>query len=146
MTRRRLPLTLLACTAGLAAAWPAVADSSAGPVKIHATVHMLPGGGAVVLQAGTFSGTPLGRGTVKVRTRVGAGRGSTVSFVLANRRGTVSGTGDCAVTFKGSQILYRGTAKITGGTGAFRRLRADHLRVSGRGDIAGEKFIVDIAG
>jgi hypothetical protein len=143
--RRSLPAVACALAAA-AAAWPTAADSAVQPVDIHATVRMLPGGGATLVQEGTFAGAPLGRGHVRVRTRVGAGRGSVVTFVLSNGRGSVRGSGDVAVTFKGSLILYRGTAKITGGTGAFRAMRASSLRVSGRGDIAGERFVVDIAG
>jgi hypothetical protein len=142
----RLPLSATACALAVAAAWPAAADSAVQPVNIHATVRMLPGGGATLVQEGTFAGAPLGRGKVRVRTRVGAGKGSVVTFVLSNSRGSVRGSGDVAVQFKGSLILYRGTAKITGGTGAFRGLRARSLRVSGRGDIAGERFVVNIAG
>jgi hypothetical protein len=143
---RRCSLPAVACALAVAAAWPTAADSAVQSVNIHATVRMLPGGGATLVQEGTFAGAPLGRGDVRVRTRVGAGRGSVVTFVLSNGRGSVRGSGDVAVTFKGSLILYRGTAKITGGTGAFRGMRASSLRVSGRGDIAGEKFVVDIAG
>jgi len=142
---RRLRLAALACSVGVAAAVPATA-TSATAVRIHATVHMLPGGGATVLQRGTFSGAPLGRGTVRVTTHVGQGRGSVVDFVLTNGRGSVRGTGDCAITFKGSQILYRGTARFTRGSGAYRKLRASRLTVSGRGDLDGGKFIVDITG
>jgi hypothetical protein len=143
---RRLRLPAIACALALTAAWPAAADSAVQSVNIRATVRMLPGGGATLLQEGTFAGAPLGRGNVRVRTHVGAGRGSVVSFVLSNSRGSVRGSGDVAVTFKGSLILYRGTAKISGGTGAFRGLRARSLRVSGRGDIAGERFVVNLAG
>jgi hypothetical protein len=137
-------LTALACSAGLAAAAPAIASSSATKVNIRATVHLVPEWGATLVQKGTFSGAPLGRGSVTVRTTIGAGRGATVTFVMSNRRGTVRGRGDCAVEFKGTRIIYHGTARITGGTGAFRGLRIRHLKVSGHGDIGGENFIVNV--
>jgi hypothetical protein len=138
-------LTALACSAGLFAAAPATASSGATKVEIRATVHLVPARGATLVQKGTFSGAPLGRGSVTVRTTIGAGRGAKVAFVMSNRRGTARGTGNCAVEFKGTQIIYHGTAQITGGTGAFRGLRVRGLKVSGHGDIAGESFIVDVA-
>jgi hypothetical protein len=137
-------LTSLACTAGLFAAAPAIASSPATKVKIRATVHLVPEGGATLVQKGTFSGAPLGRGSVTVRTTLGAGGGATVTFVMSNRRGTARGRGNCAVEFKGTQIIDHGTAR-TGGTGAFRGLRVRGLKVSGHGGIAGENFIVDVA-
>ena len=142
MTRRAVP----ALVAVLALAFPAAAGSAVRRLDVHATVKMLPGGGATLLQAGTFSGTPLGRGKVRVRTAVGQGRGSVVTFRLYNARGSVTGRGDCAVTFKGSLILYRGVATITGGTGAFRRMRARKLTVSGRGELSSERFAVNLSG
>src|SRR4029079_378310 len=131
MTVRR-PFIALARALMLAAP-PLAHARSAVRLNIHASVKMLPGGGSTLLQAGTFSGAPLGRGTVRVRTFVGKGRGSVVRFEMKNRRGSVRGTGDCAVSFKGSLILYRGVAKITSGSGAFARMRANHLTVTGRG-------------
>ena len=50
------------------------------------------------------------------------------------------------MTFKGSKILYKGTAKITSGSGAFRHMRAKGLRVSGSGSISGERFVVRLTG
>ena len=144
MTLRRLAVSLAGALL-LSAALPAGAGS-AQRLNIRASVRMLPGGGSTLLQAGTFSGAPLGRGTVRVRTFVGKGRGSVVRFELRNRRGSVRGTGDCAVNFKGSLILYRGTANITSGTGAFRRLRARGLLVTGRGELSGDRFSVNLSG
>ena len=144
MTFRRLGASL--CGALLFSAAAPAGAGSAQRLSVHATVRMLPGGGSTLLQAGTFSGVPLGRGTVRVRTFVGKGRGSVVRFELKNRRGSVRGTGDCAVTFKGSLILYRGVAKITSGTGAFSRLRASGLLVTGRGELSGDRFSVNLSG
>jgi hypothetical protein len=129
-----------------ALAFPAQAGSAVQRLDIKASVKMLPGGGATLIQAGTFAGTPLGRGNVRVRTAVGQGRGSVVSFTLSNSRGTVSGRGDCAVTFKGSLILYKGVATITRGTGAFRGMHGRGLSVSGRGELSSERFQVNLSG
>jgi hypothetical protein len=143
---RRIPVAALAALALAGAAVPATAGSAVQRLDVRANVKMLPGGGATTLQEGTFTGAPLGGGRVRVRTTVGQGRGSTMIFVLSNRRGSVSGRGDVAVNFKGSLILYKGTATITRGTGAYRSMRARHLRVSGHGEISSETFLVALAG
>jgi hypothetical protein len=143
-TRLRLPLLVAALA--LAAAVPQTATAATRSVDVRASVKMLPGGGASLLQSGTFSGAPFGRGKVTVRTFVGRGRGSVVRFRFVTSRGTVTGTGDCAVDFRGSQILYRGTATITGGSGAYRHARGRGLRVSGRGELSGERFKVRLTG
>jgi hypothetical protein len=146
MTALRTSVAALLCLVAAAAAWPASAPAATQSLDVRVSVRTLPGGGATLLQQGTFSGAPLGRGDVRVRTAVGQGRGSVVSFVLSNRRGTVRGTGDVAVTFKGTLILYAGNARITGGTGAYSGMHGDGLRVTGQGELSGEQFFVHLAG
>jgi hypothetical protein len=143
---RRPSICAIAALASIAAAWPAIAHGAEAPLNIRAKVHMLAGGRSTLTQAGTFTGAPMGRGNVRVRTNVGRGDGSIISFVFSNGRGTLRGTSDCAVTFKGSQVRYRGTAKITGGTGAYRGMRSSQLRVSGHGELADENFLVSLVG
>jgi hypothetical protein len=143
---RRLSLSAIAVLASVAAAWPAIADSAQVPLKIKAKVHMLAGGGTTLTQAGTFTGAPMGHGKVRVRTSVGGGPRSVITFVFSNSRGTLRGRSDCAVTFKGSQVRYGGTAKITGGTGAYRGMRSSRISVSGHGDLADENFLVSLTG
>jgi hypothetical protein len=142
---RRLVLAGAGCAA-LFALTPATAPAAVRPFDIRADVKMLPGGGSTLVQVGRFSGKPLGRGKVRVRTYVGQGRGSVVRFRLSTSRGSVTGTGDCAVRFSGSLILYNGTAKVTGGTGAYRTMRGDNLRVTGRGELSGDRFVVRVSG
>lgn len=143
---RRLPICAIAALTSVAAASPAMAHRASKPLNIRARVHMLAGGSSTLSQAGTFTGAPMGRGKVRVRTNVGRGDGSIITFVFSNSRGTLRGTSDCAVTFKGSQVRYRGTAKITGGTGAYRGMRSSRLRVSGHGELADENFLVSLVG
>jgi hypothetical protein len=143
---RRTPVLAAAAAATLAATLPSAPADGAQRLDVTSTVRMLPGGGATLVQEGTFAGRPLGRGKVRVRTQVGKGRGSVVRFTMRNSRGSITGTGDVAVTFKGSLILYQGTAKIISGTGKFRRMRASGLRVSGRGRVSGERFVVRLTG
>jgi hypothetical protein len=125
---------------------PSATEAGVRNLDIRASVKMLPGGGSSLMQAGTFIGAPLGSGKVRVRTFVGQGRGSVVRFEMWNSRGKIRGTGDCAVKFKGSLIIYSGTAKITAGTGAYRTMRGRGLRVSGRGTLSSERFTVRLSG
>jgi hypothetical protein len=81
-----------------------------------------------------------------VSTDVGRGRGAVVRFSMANRHGRVWGSGDVKVRFRGSTVVYEGSARITGGDGAFRRIRGHGLHVSGRGDLTGSGFAVHLAG
>jgi hypothetical protein len=143
---RRTPVLALTGACALALVAPGTPSGAAQRLDVTATVRMLPGGGATLIQEGTFAGAPLGRGKVRVRTQVGKGRGSLVRFTMRNSRGSVTGVGDVAVTFKGSSILYNGTAKITSGSGRFRGMRAGRLRVSGRGKVSGDKFVVRLTG
>jgi hypothetical protein len=102
--------------------------------------------GATLRQSGPFSGTPLGPGTVKVTTKVGAGKGARVSFRLLNRHGQVWGSGDVRLTFRGSKVTYTGSARITGGSGAFSRMRGSGLRLTGGGDMTGSRFPIRLTG
>jgi hypothetical protein len=140
------PPLLTAVVLLLLALFPATAGSAVSRLDIRANVRMVPGGGATLLQEGSFSGAPLGRGRVRTRTRIGRGRGSVVRFVMTTRRGTVSGTGDCSTTFKGSNVSYACTASITAGTGAYRRMRGRGLRVTGRGSVSSERWTLRMTG
>jgi hypothetical protein len=104
------------------------------------------GGGATLRQQGSFSGAPLGAGSLSVSTDIGRGSGAVVRFSMANARGRVWGSGDVRVTFRGSTVIYDGSARITGGAGAFSRIRCRGLHVSGRGDLTGSRFAVHLAG
>jgi hypothetical protein len=145
-----LRLSAFAVTAvallGLAAGRPPVAESATRALDITNVVHPVDDGGDTLRQRGTFAGAPLGSGTVNLVTKVGEGDGATVTFSMVNARGSVQGTGNLSLQFKGATIIYRGTAKITRGTGAFRSIRAKGLRVSGSGPLSGETFKVRMTG
>jgi hypothetical protein len=102
--------------------------------------------GATLRQSGPFNGTPLGPGTVTVTTAVGQGSGARVSFKMVNRRGQIWGTGDVKLSFRGSKVSYDGTARITGGSGAFRNVRGSGLRLTGGGDLTGTRFPLRLTG
>ena len=141
MTTRKLTLATLAALALTAA--PAQAAQT---FDVSGQVRMLPGGGSTLRQTGSFSGTPVGRGTVNVATQVGRGHGALVSFRMFNARGQILGSSDVKVTFRGSTVSYSGVARITRGTGAFSRLGGSRLRISGRGDMTGSRFPLRLIG
>lgn len=139
------PLTVGA----LAAAWLGLAAAQAQATQrfdISGQVNAPDNSGATLHQSGPFSGTPLGSGTLKVTTAVGEGKGARVSFRMFNRRGQVWGTGDVKLTFRGSTVSYDGSARITGGSGAFSRIRGSGLRLTGGGDLTGSRFPLRLTG
>jgi hypothetical protein len=102
--------------------------------------------GATLRQSGPFSGTPLGPGTVNVTTTIGVGQGARVTFRMFNLRGQIWGTGDVKLTFRGSRVSYDGTARITGGSGTFARMRGNGLHLTGGGDMTGTRFPLRLTG
>ena len=102
--------------------------------------------GATLRQSGPFSGAPFGSGTLNVTTAVGEGKGARVSFKMFNRRGQVWGSGDVKLAFRGSKVTYSGSARITGGSGTFSRMRGSGLRLTGGGDMTGSRFPIRLTG
>jgi hypothetical protein len=137
---------LLGCLAA-AASTPSPAVAAEQAFDVTASVRLVPGKGATLIQRGTFSGTPVGRGTIRLRTRLGQGDGATFSFVMRTRRGTLHGSGSVALDFRGQTVVYHGTADITHGGGAYAGHRARGLRVSGSGPLHGDRgFSFRLAG
>jgi hypothetical protein len=147
-TRLARPLAAAMLSACICAAAYAPAPAAAAdlPFDVTATVHLVPGRGATLIQRGAFSGTPLGRGKIRLRTRLGQGDGATFSFVMRTRRGTLHGSGTVALDFRGPSVAYHGTADITQGGGAYSGRRARGLRVSGSGKLEGDDFSFRLSG
>jgi hypothetical protein len=143
MITRTLTMTALAA-AGLGLA--ATQARAAQGLDISGQVNAPNNNGTTLRQSGPFRGTPLGQGTLNVTTAIGEGKGARVSFRMFNRRGQVWGTGDVKLTFRGSRVSYSGTARITGGSGAFSRLRGSGLRLTGGGDLTGSRFPLRLTG
>jgi hypothetical protein len=143
MITRTLTMTALAA-AGLGLA--ATQARAAHRLDISGQVNAPNNNGTTLRQSGPFRGTPLGQGTLNVTTAIGEGKGARVSFRMFNRRGQVWGTGDVRLTFRGSRVSYSGTARITGGSGAFSRVRGSGLRLTGGGDLTGSRFPLRLTG
>ena len=145
-TKTLLTLAALACVAAAGLSRPPAAPAVTSELDVLATVRLIPGRGATLAQSGTFSGSPVGGGKIRLSTRLGQGSGAVFSFVMSSPRGTLRGSGSIALTFRGSTVSYSGTASITGGTGAFARHRARGLRVSGRELLDTDTFRFRMAG
>src|SRR3954453_15517570 len=143
MINRTLTLAALAA-AGLGLA--ATQAQATQRFDISGQVNAPDNSGSTLRQSGPFSGTPLGSGPLNVATAVGEGKGARVSFRMFNRRGQVWGTGDVKLTFRGSRVSYDGTAKVTGGSGAFARMRGSGLHLTGGGDMTGTRFPLHLTG
>jgi hypothetical protein len=137
---------LLACGLAIAAVAAPAAQAASGPLSIDGRVRQTGQSGADLLQQGRFAGSPLGSGRLDVRTTIGEGRGALVNFLMTTSRGSVRGYGNVTVTFRGSLVIYSGTARIVRGRGVFRHMRARRLRVSGRGVLSSDTFAVHIRG
>ena len=143
MITRTLTVAAVA-TAGLGIA---VAQAHAAQrFDVSGQVNAPNNSGATLHQSGPFSGTPLGAGTATVTTTVGQGSGARVSFKMVNRRGQIWGTGDVKLSFRGAKVSYAGTARITGGSGAFSKVRGSGLQLMWGGDLTGTRFPLRLTG
>ncbi len=114
-------------------------------LDLAVSIGLVPGSGSTLTYKGTFTGKPLGHGTVTLGSRLGGG-GATVKYVLTTGLGTISGAGAVKVIYSGSQISYDGTATVTNGTGAYRNVRSRGLRISGSGSATPDRVTLRLAG
>jgi hypothetical protein len=135
-----------ACLLGLASARPQPAAAGMAPLDLRVSVSLAPGSGSTLHYRGTFTGAPLGRGKVDLRTRLGGGGDAKVSYTLSNSRGSISGSANVTLTYSGSTVSYKGAASITRGTGSYRRVRSHTLRISGRAGLTAERVTLSLSG
>lgn len=147
--RTRIGSTALAAVAA-AALIGAPAASAAKTYKINASgqVKLTKREPATkkIEQKGTVTGSPFGRGTLTLRSKLAARRTLEFSIRLVTPHGTVTGTGRATLKASGSQADYTGTVRITGGTRRYSRISRSNLRVSGVGDSAARTTTVRITG
>jgi hypothetical protein len=138
---RRLALAAVlgVCLFGLASAW-------AQSMDLRVSVALAPGSGSTLEYRGTFTGAPLGRGKVDLRTRLGGAGSATVSYTMSTSRGTISGSANVTLAYSGSTVTYKGRASITKGTGAYRRVRSRTLRIAGRAGLTAERVTLSLSG
>jgi hypothetical protein len=116
------------------------------PVSLTARTRTVDSGpGGMVEDQGTIKGTPFGRGTIDLKGTLGHGL-LDGTFRMAFRRGEVRGTVHAPFTIANAQITFRGHARITGGTGAFRGIRAHGLGVTDTNTLDGQNGKVAVEG
>jgi hypothetical protein len=94
---------------------------------------------------GTLTGSPFGRGTVEIVVTLAGGR-ATGSFRMLFAKGSITGTVDMPFTIEGGEIDFRGTARFTGGTGAYRGISSGALAVHDHNTLDGQNGVVSLEG
>jgi hypothetical protein len=94
---------------------------------------------------GTVSGTPFGKGKIDILVQLTGGK-ATGTFRLTYAKGSVTGTVDMPFTITGGEIDFRGTARITGGTGAYRGITSGTLQAHDHNTLDGQNGVVEVTG
>lgn len=123
----------------------AAAAPSRHLVSSTEVVHITSQHGSTIVQQGLVTGSPISNGTVVVRAHV-AGGPVTSSFTVDGADGSVTGRATVQLLVTGGTVTYHGTARLTGGTGRYTRVRAPQLTVAGSGDIRGTRMIIHVSG
>ena len=122
-----------------------------GPRKRHqlsltgATRTVPPATPGTIEDRGTIRGTPFGRGSVAI---VGTVKDLVLSatFRLTYPSGSVYGTATMPFTIDLSGIHFRGTSRITGGTGAYRGISSGNLKTRDDNTLDGQHGVVTLKG
>jgi hypothetical protein len=94
---------------------------------------------------GTVTGTPFGKGTVEIVVTLKDGK-ATGTFRMLFRKGSVTGTIDMPFTISGGEIDFRGTARLTSGTGAYRGITSGALQAHDHNTLDGQNGVVTVTG
>jgi hypothetical protein len=94
---------------------------------------------------GTIRGKPFGRGKVTVIGKLADGRFSG-TFTIVGRRGSVSGKVSMPFTIGDGHIHFKGTARFTAGTGAFRGISRRKLTVRDTNTLDGQNGRLSVSG
>ncbi len=71
---------------------------------------------------------------------------ATGTFGMLFAGGSVSGTIDMPFTIEGDEIDFRGTARITGGTGAYRGISSGALQAHDHNTLDGQNGVASVRG
>ena len=104
-----------------------------------------PGAGQIEDQ-GTITGKPFGSGTVSLVATFGPNSTMTAKFTISNDRGTAFGTAQTSYVIDGSQIKFTGKARLDGGTGRYRGIRARGLEVVDENTLDGQNGTLTLTG
>lgn len=109
------------------------------------TRNVPPATAGTVEDHGTVTGMPFGRGSVVVVGTLAGGR-LRATFRLRFRRGSVIGRVDMPFEIAGNRISFRGVARLTGGTGAYRGIRSGLLRARDTNTLDGQSGRLSVSG
>jgi hypothetical protein len=94
---------------------------------------------------GTMTGTPFGPGSATLDVKLAGGR-ATGTFLFAGARGSVRGTLNLTYVITGNEITFDGSADITGGTGAYKRLSGQGLKAHDHNTLDGQSGTFSLDG
>jgi hypothetical protein len=94
---------------------------------------------------GTVSGKPFGRGSVEIVVTLANARAAG-GFRLLYPDGSITGTLSMPFTIEGDAIHFRGRARFTAGTGAYRGISSGPLRVEDDNTLDGQNGVVSLTG
>jgi hypothetical protein len=146
MRGSRIAAALCLCVVGAGLAYPLPAGARSQPMDLRVTVALVPATGSALHYHGSFTGAPFGRGVTDVTTTLNGSGSSHLTFTLSTRQGSVRGSADATITYRGDTAICRGTARIDSGTGAYSRYRARGLRISGTTSATAEKSTLRLNG
>jgi hypothetical protein len=115
-------------------------------VRVKGMTRAVSGGAAgTVEDRGTVTGTPFGKGKIVLTGSLASGR-LEGTFRLTFPRGSVLGTVSMPFTVSGNDIDFKGTSRITGGTGAYRGITSGALKTSDHNTLDGQHGTLTVTG
>jgi hypothetical protein len=99
----------------------------------------------VIEDRGTVTGPPFGHGAITLDASF-AGSRLSGSFRIDAARGSARGTFATTYTISGGSLRADGTARFTGGTGAYRRIAGADLRVTDHNTLDGQSGRITLDG
>lgn len=138
------PLLVLLLLLPVAAA-PRAADAASATVTARAGLETTSRDGLRMVQSGRVRTTPFGPGRMTLRSEIRAGR-LTATFTVRLGSSTVRGRASGRILVADGRVTSTGTAAIVGGTGRFRRARADGLSFSSDAPLDGRSIDVAMRG
>ena len=115
------------------------------PFLIVAPLAAQAQGTIIVEDRGTVSGTPFGKGTIDLIATFD-GTHVTATYTVTTKKGKVFGTTDMTLTVVGNNLTLDGTAKITGGTKAYKGISGRGLKVLDTNTLDGQNGRITLTG
>jgi hypothetical protein len=98
-----------------------------------------------VVDEGSLSGTPFGKGSLALLGTFNGGQ-LDATFRILFKDGSVTGTATLPFTVGDNEIDLLGTGRLTGGTGAYRGITGDGLNVHDHNTLDGQNGTITVKG